>query len=261
MAHVSDDLDPLLFPAAAVTLEEAAESFRAGTGPAPVRPGWGIGDIGYVFLGWLTLSVIASSFVIGARQSGSPAAITAAITLLAVMVPWIAMAGWPILASRLRGNGFRMDYGLRWSWRDIGWGVLYGVAAFATAALLGAVTTRLFGEFTSSAGELGSSLSGSKAVLVAYALAVGVGAPLVEEICFRGLAFSALVKRGIAPVASVAISALIFGMFHLEPTRILLLTGIGLVLGFARWHTGSITTTFVAHVINNAPGAVALLLT
>ena len=39
----------------------------------------------------------------------------------------------------------------------------------------------------------------------------------------------------------------------------ILLLGIGLVLGFARWHTGSVTTTIVAHMMNNLPGALFLL--
>ena len=55
------------------------------------------------------------------------------------------------------------------------------------------------------------------------------------------------------------ISAVVFSVFHLEPVRMILLLGIGLVLGFARWHTGSVTTTIVAHMMNNLPGALFLL--
>ncbi|MGV1036742.1 MAG: CPBP family intramembrane glutamic endopeptidase [Candidatus Nanopelagicales bacterium] len=251
--------DPLLYPAAPITLVDAVAAMRAGTGMPVKAATWGLGDVGIVFAGWLTLS-LAAGIALVAVPKDATSAVTGLATVLAVMLPWLALAGWPLLVTKMRGNGPRIDLGLRWSWRDVGWGVLYGIAAFITAILLGMVTNLIFGNFDSAAGELGKDLSQNAIILILFSLTVSFGAPIVEEIFFRGLTFGALAKRGLAPWLTVLLSALVFGLFHLEPVRILVLTGIGLVLGLARWHTGSTTTAIVAHMINNLPGAIGLLL-
>lgn len=251
--------DPLLYPAAPITFVDALAAMRAGVGLPVKAATWGLGDVGIVFAGWLTLSLAAGIAVV-AVPNDAASAVTGLVTVFAVMLPWLALAGWPLLVTKMRGNGPRIDLGLRWSWRDVGWGVVYGIAAFITAILLGVVTNLIFGNFDSAAGELGKDLSQNAIILILFSLTVSFGAPIVEEICFRGLTFGALAKRGMAPWLTVLLSALIFGLFHLEPIRMLVLTGIGLVLGLARWHTGSTTTAIVAHMINNLPGAIGLLL-
>ena len=253
----------LLYPAAPITLVEAVASEQAGAWTKkPLQvPTWGLGDVGITFAAWFFLSMVAgiAAFAI-TDGAGVSAALKGLITIIAVMIPWIGMGGWPLFAASIKGNGPSIDLGLRWSMRDIAWGLMYGVIALVTAIILGAVTTAIFGEFDSAAGDLGEQLSGNKLILLLFALTVGVGAPIIEEICFRGLTFSAIAKRGVAPWLTVIISAAIFSIFHLEPVRMILLLGIGLVLGFARWHTGSVTTTIVAHMMNNLPGAIFLLL-
>ncbi len=252
----------LLYPAAPVTLVEAVRAEQAGTWtrkPLQVAT-WGLGDVWMTFGGWFFLSLVAGmvAFSIGDTAGVSPT-LKGLTTVFAVMLPWLAMAGWPLFSTMLKGNGPSIDLGLRWSLRDIAWGLIYGVIALVTAIILGALTQALFGEFSSAAGDLGEELSANKIVLVLFVLSVGVGAPIVEEICFRGLTFGALAKRRMAPWLTVLISAVIFAAFHLEPVRMILLLGIGLVLGFARWRTGSTTTAIVAHMVNNLPGALYLL--
>ena len=251
----------LLYPAAPVTLVEAVKAEQAGTwNRKPLRVStWGLGDVWITFGGWFFLSLVGGIVAFAATDTaGVSATVKGLATILAVTIPWIAMAGWPLFSTRLKGNGPTIDLGLRWSLRDIGWGLLYGLAALLVAIVLGALTSALFGEFNSAAGELGEELTSSKFVLVLFALTVGVGAPIVEEICFRGLTFGALAKKRWSPWITVVVSAAIFSVFHLEPVRMVLLLGIGLVLGFARWHTGSVTTTIVAHMVNNLPGAIYL---
>ena len=87
----------------------------------------------------------------------------------------------------------------------------------------------------SSVGELADTMAdASPWPLVVLALLAGVGAPIVEELAFRGLLFGALEKRGQGQVACVLISAVAFALFHFEPVRFPVLLVIGLALGTVR---------------------------
>lgn len=182
----------------------------------------------------------------------------ALLILLGTLAPWVALAGWPILATRRRGNGAVIDLGIRLTWRDVGIGLVGGVISLAVAAALAGLSTLLFGEFTSSAGDVAAELTeaAGRPVVVLFAFLLAFGAPVVEELAFRGLVFAGLRKHGFSPAVTIALSALIFALFHLEPARILVVGGVGLVLGFLRWRTGSLGAGIVAHCVNNLPAAV-----
>ena len=168
------------------------------------------------------------------------------------------LAGWPIVATRMRGNGPVIDLGLRLTWRDAGIGVIGGIVSLAVAGVLAALTSAIVGDFTSSAGDAATELSESagRPVIIVFAFMLAFGAPLVEEIAFRGLVYAGLRKHGFAPWITIVISAVVFSLFHFEPTRILVVAGVGLVLGFLRWRTGAMGASIVAHCVNNLPAAV-----
>lgn len=251
----SEPVSDLLYPAAPVTLRDAVAAEQAGVWAGkPLRSyNWWFGDAGIMIVLWLVLAVFAFSVV------GTPSSDSWAI-IFVQLVPWLALAGWPILISKWVGNGPVIDLGLRLRWSDIGWGLLYGIASLVVAIIIGIITTQVAGDFNSAAGEVGEELKSNPAVLIVFALLVGFGAPIVEEIAFRGLIFNSLAKFRMWPLLTVFLSALIFALFHFEGVRIALLFGIGIVLGLARWHTGSTTTAIVAHMCNNIPGAAFLLL-
>jgi len=171
------------------------------------------------------------------------------------------MGGWPLLVTRLRGNGPRIDLGLRLRWSDVGWGVLAGWAAVILAALAALVTTLFVPDLQSAAGEVATELADQtgRLELTLFALCVMVGGPIVEELFFRGLFFGALRKRGLGPVWTIVVTAVVFAAFHLEPTRFLVLLPSGLLLGWVRHKTGSTGASMIAHGLVNAPGALVLL--
>ena len=49
------------------------------------------------------------------------------------------------------------------------------------------------------------------------------------------------------------------GITDLDPLRFALLFAIGLILGWARVHRNNTTTSIVAHMTNNMPGAIGIL--
>lgn len=225
-------------------------------GQAIKRPSWGFPDYLIAMAMWLIFSIASGVFLVVA-QDGTGA--YAWVLVLTVMIPWIGMGGWPWLVSRLRGNGARIDFGLRVTFPDIGWGLAYGVIALILASVMAALTTALFGEFDSSAGEVAKSLGDFPLQRFLFAVAVGIGAPIVEEICYRGLLQTSLLKRNMSRVWSVVISAALFAAMHMEPVRFALLLAIGLVLGVARVHRNNTTTPIVAHMTNNMVGAIGVL--
>lgn len=251
--------EPVLYPGAPATLA-AAVARQADGGPVVVRSRWGLWDVLITFGLWVAFAIIGSVLVLIATEASGEGSVPWGITMIvATMSPWIALIGWPTLVTWRRGNGPIVDLGLRWKWSDIGWGLLWGIAGLIVAAVLAVVTQALFGSFDSAAGELAESLAGNKAIFAIFLLTVVVGAPVAEEYFFRGYVFAAFAKKGWLPILSVLMSAAIFAVWHLEPVRLLLLFGIGLTLGLARWLTASLTTSIVAHMTNNLVSSITLL--
>jgi membrane protease YdiL (CAAX protease family) len=84
-----------------------------------------------------------------------------------------------------------------------------------------------------------------------------VGAPLVEELLFRGFLLPPLVRR-LGPRLAVAADALLFGAMHAsDPQAILPLVGLGVLLCALRLGSGSLWPAVALHATNNG---VALLL-
>ncbi|MEE2902251.1 MAG: CPBP family intramembrane glutamic endopeptidase [Myxococcota bacterium] len=74
---------------------------------------------------------------------------------------------------------------------------------------------------------------------------------IAEEFFFRGYAFSTAEKSH-GWVIAAGLSAVLFGLIHLDPIHSVAATFMGLYLAFAVKVTGSIWTTVLAHIVNNA---------
>jgi membrane protease YdiL (CAAX protease family) len=84
-------------------------------------------------------------------------------------------------------------------------------------------------------------------------------APLCEEIIFRGLLWGALDRRWGQWVAMV-VTTLVFALAHLEFTRAPLLVVVAIPLALARWYSGGLLASIVAHQVTNLlPGVVLML--
>lgn len=242
---------PADYPGCPITVDIALAQGRQLRAPR-----WGIPDAIIPLLGFVLISVAVAA---GGSLLGIP---LPWLLLLGISLPWIALAGWPLLTTSFQGNGPRIDLGLRLTWSDVGWGVIGGFAALMAGGAIALLLQAIFGEFTSAAGEVGNQLrdEGPMLAVIAFALCVAIGAPIAEEIAFRGMAYNALAKRGLSTVWVIAITTVAFSLFHLEPVRAPILLASGLVLGLLRWRTRSLGAPIVAHAVNNLPGAAFLLL-
>lgn len=90
--------------------------------------------------------------------------------------------------------------------------------------------------------------------------AIVLAGPLAEELLFRGAVEGELLRRCRRPGTAVALSALVFGLVHVNPAQAAYAFGIGLLLGWLRWRTGSLVPGLAAHVLNNASAALLLAL-
>lgn len=94
-----------------------------------------------------------------------------------------------------------------------------------------------------------------KLVLV---LVVVVGAPIVEEIVYRGGVQSHL-QRTVGTGTALIGTAILFALIHMSPIEIPGLFAFALVLGYARLRSGTLGLSIVTHMAFNAAGLVLVL--
>lgn len=218
-------------------------------------PTWGMGDAIIALVGAIGFSLIIGLALMS--QNIDPE--NGWGLIIAFSAPWIVLAGWPIVATRFKGNGPKLDLGLSAQRTHLRLGFVAGLASLVTASLMAIVVTRFTGPISSNAGDVGLNQTGI--VLVLFVVMAMFGAPIVEEIAFRGMLYGALAKAHVNEHLVVVITALVFALFHFEPKRFLILFVIGIILGEVRRRTGSTSAAIVAHVVNNAPAAIFIFVT
>lgn len=82
-------------------------------------------------------------------------------------------------------------------------------------------------------------------------LAVGIAAPILEELIFRGIILKAYLTH-YSPTKAIVFSALIFGIAHLNPWQFAAAFTIGLIIGWVYYYTRSIWPGIFIHFINNS---------
>lgn len=83
-------------------------------------------------------------------------------------------------------------------------------------------------------------------------IAIGLFAPIVEEVVFRGAILRTLLEDSRYPWLMIVISALLFSAVHLNPVQLPYTFVIGLLLGWMYYRTGSILPGMVYHWVNNS---------
>jgi membrane protease YdiL (CAAX protease family) len=218
-------------------------------------PTWGMGDVIISLVGAIGLSLVVSLGLMS--QNIDPE--NGWGLIIAFSAPWLAMAGWPIIATSIKGNGPKIDLGLIAPRTQLRLGFVAGLISLVVASVAAFIVTQFTGPISSTAGDIGLNQSGI--VLVIFVLMAMFGAPIVEELAFRGLLFGALLKAHVNEHLVVVITALVFALFHFEPKRFVILFIIGMILGEVRRRTGSTSAAIVAHIVNNTPAALFILVT
>lgn len=185
---------------------------------------------------------IAASFAVGGIFGVVPSAsgydygqtVTAGLTVSIVVMALILVAmGYQRNARRLWNPC---------STRIMLWSVGLGLSAIVLSDLL----SQTFGFMPDLMEESFSQMeSGWTGVLTIVVLG-----PVLEEMLFRGGVTRELLERFPAGKA-ILYSALIFGIFHLNPAQIVPASFVGLLLGWLYYKTGSLVPCITVHILNN----------
>lgn len=227
----------------------------------PARQGAAsVATLGDAFFGF-GVAIVSGTFALSVLlvlQSGADDGLAG--LAVGALATWLAFIGMPLVVSRHRGTGrLAQDFGLQFRLRDGLIGVPIGVA---TQLVLLPLIYAVLGRFidTSSVSEPANNLvsRGSGIGLAVVFLIVGVGAPIAEELFYRGLFQRAAISRlGTAP--GVLLVATLFGAAHLQPLQFPGLFAAGLVFGFLAWRTGRLGASIAAHAGFNLVAAAVVV--
>jgi len=220
-----------------------------------------------IFLGSLVVLVMGASVLLGALLG--PERIAKAMpeagggdpmTLLALLAMFFFI-GLPAvgLAVVRHGRAAPMLMGLhqrggRWLWLApivvlvlsfiVDEGILRLVREVAGSEILPTVNTVI------------AEIATTPSRMLLAVLVIGVLAPLVEELVFRGLLYG-WVEGRFGGVVALIVSSLAFAAAHVEPIHVALVLPIGVLLGWTRMRTGSLWPAIAAHIANNTVAVVA----
>jgi len=232
--------------------------------PAAEHPPWSAGEACAAVLGAHIVLIISSVVVfgIGGWTSG---AIPPWGQLLALIPYWLAALE---VSRRFWARSGRSP--IRWLVADEpalrqAMQVAVGVIAGLVTSLL--LVPALYAPLHQWWGTTPDDLEGPARLLVEQANGPGgvaalvlmtcVGAPVVEEVLYRGVLQPGLARLG--TVASIMVSSAVFAAIHLQPLQFAGLLLIGVVLALLRWWSDGLAAPIAAHVAFNAVTVVVLL--
>jgi membrane protease YdiL (CAAX protease family) len=159
--------------------------------------------------------------------------------------PWATGVDWARIGLRRPG------------WNDISLGAIGAVVAFVTASVVEIILIKTTGAKVNNGEFLLGHHPDATQFIILIVVAI-VGAPLTEEMAFRGVMLNALLARWGAPVA-VGGSALAFAMMHLSIINFIPLVCVGVIFALCYRWTGNLWTSITAHALFNMVGAGQLL--
>lgn len=215
--------------------------------------------------------------------------------LVGLISEWVVFFGVPYAASRRRGDkSLARDFGLKFHKTDpfIGIGIAIGMQVLGIG--LSALFT-LFHSNLSGADNTTMVTNQAGIFLILMTIAAALGAPLFEELFFRGLLMRAFLRKfahvdlaksdryqkpplsparqRLAVVGSIALTAIIFGIMHAPASTstshvttaafILLVsqtTLLGAVLGIVAYKTRRLGVNISAHMAFNTISVVLMLI-
>lgn len=90
-------------------------------------------------------------------------------------------------------------------------------------------------------------------------LMICVLAPIFEEVLFRGVILKGMLNHKVNPIIAIIISALIFGIAHMNPWQFIGAGTLGAIFGFVYYRTKSLFLPILLHALNNILSFVLLL--
>ena len=221
---------------------------------------WSLSQALYVFIAGIFGAFLTTAAVLVVRGPD--------LDVIAFVASFVGQAGGNLVAmwilSIRKGTGnFRCDFGLTLEIK-YWWGIPAGFALQFAVVLITAPLLELLFPDGAPQQEVASITEGTTTLVerLLIVLMVGIAAPVVEEMLFRGMLLSRLV-RSMSPMWAIVLQAALFAVIHLlDPSAIAALPGlllVGVVLGYAAIRTGSLALPIMIHAGVNLTAAVALM--
>jgi membrane protease YdiL (CAAX protease family) len=218
-------------------------------------------DIPVAVLAWVGAFVVgqlASTVVVGLSGAESVDDVPIPTLFLALVLTWAAYLAALWWASRRSGTGDLVeDYRVRFRPVDLVGAPIGVLTQLVVVPLVYLPLSRLWpstfseDELADNAERLVDRADGAAMVLLV--LMVCVGAPIVEELVYRGLLQGSFAARVDGAVAVLIVAAW-FALIHLRPVEYPGLFTFGLVAGACVLVTGRLGTAIVTHVGFNVTG-------
>lgn len=258
--------------------------------PAPARPDavpdtppWGLGEVAVAMLATIVIGSVLGGLVLdlaGAESTDEASLVTIALIQATL---WVGMVGSIVVVLRRRRASLgQLRMGVRWV--DAPVGVVAGVLCqLVLVRLISAPWTWLTRTLDWSdenlegpACRLAEKAEGSSlGVVLLFAITV-IGAPIVEELFFRGFvqraavaaftrdlpaddAVAAQTARRVGTAFGLVLTAVLFGLTHFQLQQAPALVAFGLVLGVMAHRTGRLGSSIVTHMAFNATTIVWLV--
>ena len=190
------------------------------------------------------------------------------LLILTEVALWTALIGGCVIVSRRRGTGSLIrDFAFRFRWIDLGFGLAGSLVGRLMAGLFVAPIPFVPSRNLRTADRtiIGGPTHGPAAWTTLVVITC-IGAPLVEELFFRGLVQTRLVGR-YGPFAGIFVASVLFGAAHMIAWNGAItfvyawaIVGGGVVLGTLRYLTGRLGPSIVAHAFFNAQAMIAVAL-
>lgn len=214
-------------------------------------------DVAAIFFFSMVTAVVGYSIGTGIGGSGSYAETCAGLIGL-----WAGLIPGSLLILKVRETGNLVnDLNLRFVFpRDLT-GVLYGLGSQFVLLPIIYVVVQLFvsrdltEDLEAPAKDLTNNAHGLGFFFLAVLLIVG--APLVEEIFYRGMLLRSL-KRYVPVWPAIVLNGLIFGLVHFDLVTLPGLAAFGMLLAWLSHRSGRLGPTIVAHAAFNAATVIAL---
>jgi membrane protease YdiL (CAAX protease family) len=249
------------------------------TNPRPGLPGDSVSSDGrsggpiVVVIASLFAAVIGSVImaVLGVAIAGGSLAKPTVTNLVFSQVGlWFGLIGGPIVALRMQPSGFAnfrarfVEYvGLRFRPNDLLWAALGPVLQVMIGIAYAPFTSSE--EVSKVAKDLAARAEGQVIPFVVLGIATAIGAPIVEEVFFRGFFARALTNFRSAtdnpvfrPLIAGAITSVVFGLFHFQPLLAPALIFFGAVCAFLTHRYRRLGPAICLHTGFNAHTMIAL---
>ncbi|MFZ1489532.1 MAG: CPBP family intramembrane glutamic endopeptidase [Ilumatobacteraceae bacterium] len=228
--------------------------------PATNQTRFTVGAAAFAWLACYVVALPAQAVVIALSGYGDadPDSWPIWVTVASVACLWVPfLVALVVMSQRFGTARFADDYRLRMRPADLA-GVPIGVLSqLALVPLVYWPLESWFPDTFSSekveerARELWDRADG--VWLVVLVLMVALGAPIIEELVYRGMILQALQAR-VLDVVAVVIGAAWFAAIHLRPVELPGLFAFAVVLGLCFQRTGRLAMPILAHIAFNVVG-------